>query len=93
MWTSPDNGLWVARTREAYLGMVETTTTGFSVTDAQGSDLGAYDNLDTAKNIIAMDFDGVPRDSYNSMTPTVLVAIAAASAAVSMVVGYIVLSL
>jgi len=52
LWTNPDNGLWVATSREGYLGMVEETGNRFSASDPIGIVLGSFDTLTEAKAVI-----------------------------------------
>ena len=57
LWTNPDNGLWVATSREGYLGMVEETAGRFSASDPIGVALGTFDTLVEAKAIIFAPID------------------------------------
>ena len=57
LWTNPDNGLWVATSREGYLGMVEETGTRFTATDPTGITLGTSDSLLAAKTLIFAPID------------------------------------
>lgn len=82
MWSNPDNGLWVARSDEGYLGMVETDIVGYKVTDSRGSMVGTFDDLETAKNIISMEFrvDGNDtRDLRRAFIATVVIGATALS--------------
>jgi hypothetical protein len=42
LWSSPAQGLWVAETPSAYLGMVDLSHDGFVATSFAGRDLGVY---------------------------------------------------
>jgi len=57
LWTNPDNGLWVATSRDGYLGMVEEIAGRFSATDPIGIALGSFDTLVEAKAIIFAPID------------------------------------
>jgi len=57
LWTNPDNGLWVATSRDGYLGMVEETGPLFTATDPTGMTLGAFDTLLEAKAMIVAPID------------------------------------
>jgi hypothetical protein len=41
-WTSPAQGLWVAETPTAYLGMVDRNHDGFVATSFDGQELGVF---------------------------------------------------
>ena len=82
MWSNPDNGLWVARSDEGYLGMVENDIVGYKVTDSRGSMVGTFDDLETAKNIISMEFRvdrNDTRDLRRAFVATVIIGATAVS--------------
>jgi len=57
LWSNPDNGLWVATSREGYLGMVEEIGSRFTATDPTGIALGSSDSLLAAKTLIFAPID------------------------------------
>ncbi|WBU37937.1 hypothetical protein [Homoserinibacter sp. YIM 151385] len=51
-WSSPDAGLWVARSAETYLGMIELRGRFYAVSGADAQKLGTYRGLAQAKRTI-----------------------------------------
>lgn len=48
-WRIPTEGLWVAETPSAYLGMVDHSRDGFVATSSTGRDLGVFATLADAQ--------------------------------------------
>lgn len=57
LWSNPDNGLWVATSRDGYLGMVEEEGSRFTATDPTGIALGSSESLLEAKTLIFAPID------------------------------------
>ena len=92
MWSNPDNGLWVARSNDGYLGMVEEDIVGYKVTDARGSMIGTFDDFETAKNIVAMEFhiDGSDaKDLRRAFVATLVIGATALSVSGAAVITYL----
>lgn len=52
LWTSPDNGLWVATSDEGFLGMVEEIDGKFRSTNSLGALIGTYATVEFARDVI-----------------------------------------
>lgn len=48
-WRQPVDGLWVAETPSAYLGMIECVDSGYVASAADGRELGTYADAADAK--------------------------------------------
>ena len=51
-WRVPTEGLWVAETPTAYLGMVDRGRDGFISTSSTGRDLGVFETLAEAQRAV-----------------------------------------
>ena len=91
IWNSPEDGLWVARSRDGYLGMVEETPAGFVVTDSRSSVLGTYKDFDTARNIVSMEFSLDASDKNSALASTLVIGLAAVLSVTIAVVGFVTL--
>lgn len=91
MWSSPEPGLWVARSRDGYLGMVEETAAGFVVTDSRSSGLGTYKDFETARNIVSMEFSLAVSDRESALASTLVIGLAAVLSVTIVVVGFVTL--
>lgn len=52
VWMTPADGLWVAHSAGEYLGMVETTGTGYAASDERGAEVGVFGDLTSAKTAL-----------------------------------------
>jgi hypothetical protein len=48
-WSAPADGLWVASTPSAYLGMVDRSGDGFVATDSCGREVGVFGSVQEAR--------------------------------------------
>ena len=79
LWSSPDNGLWVATSREGYLGMVEAVGSSFRSTSPYGAELGEFTDLTSAMTVIHPPMDEV-LDQRDLKSVLILTAVLAGAA-------------
>jgi len=63
-WASPAAGLWVASCRGEHAGMIERSNGEYHARSARGRALGSFEDLDSARAVIAGGVDepqGAPR--------------------------------
>jgi hypothetical protein len=63
-WASPATGLWVASFRGEHAGMIERSDGQYHARSARGRALGSFEDLDSARAVIAGGVDepqGAPR--------------------------------
>ena len=79
LWSSPDNGLWVATSRDGYLGMVEESNYSFRSTNSRGVELGFFADRIAAMTVIHPPMDEAldKRDLRSALILTVVLAGAA----------------
>ena len=80
LWSCPDNGLWVATSRDGYLGMVEEVGEAYRSTNSRGAELGSFADLTAAMTVIHPPMDEAldKRDLRSALVLTAVLAGAAA---------------
>ena len=79
---SPERGLWVATRRGEYAGMVERLDGAYHARSARGRELGSFDDLDSAREVIDGGSEDASTDSRR--LTTLLWVINAAATAVAL---------